>query len=480
MSTQPPNILWICTDQQRFDTLGCYGNPHVDTPNLDRLAEDAVLFEHAYVQNPVCTPSRASFLTGRYPRTTRCRQNGQSIPEDETLITKYLHDAGYVCGLSGKLHLSACNPRVCKGTERRIDDGYDQFFWSHDTGTGWLTNEYHQWLWERGVPPQRPSSKHSQYVLCGPPAEHGQTAWCVEKALAFIHAGQRSNQPWLFSLNPFDPHHGFDPPKDALERYAEMIDSVPLPNYTPGELDNKPIWQRTDHEGAYGGKGGYPYDDMAESDHRWVRAAYWAMVDVIDQQVGRLLDALEQTGQRENTIILFHSDHGEMLGDHGIYLKGPYFYEPAVRVPLLVAGPGIQGGRRSDALVELVDLVPTLTDLCGFDALPGVQGRSLAPMLRGNAPLETHREDIYCEFYGSNFSYEPKAHATMIRTQRHKLTVAHGRGAGELYDLESDPSETHNVWDNPHYAPIRHDLVLRLVDRMAWTVDPLPLREAPW
>ncbi|MCK4298614.1 MAG: sulfatase-like hydrolase/transferase [Planctomycetes bacterium] len=119
-----PNILWICTDQQRFDTLGCYGNRFVHTPNVDRLAQTGVLFEHAYCQNPVSTPSRASFLTGRYPRTTRCRQNGQSIPQDEVLITRLLADAGYTCGLSGKLHLSACHPSVCPVTERRTDDGY--------------------------------------------------------------------------------------------------------------------------------------------------------------------------------------------------------------------------------------------------------------------------------------------------------------------------------------------------------------------
>ncbi|MCB0072387.1 MAG: sulfatase-like hydrolase/transferase, partial [Caldilineaceae bacterium] len=126
-----PNILWICTDQQRWDTLGCYGNPHVHTPNLDRLAAQGTVFTHAYSQSPVCTPSRASFLTGRYPRTTRCRQNGQDIPADEVLVTKLLADAGYVGGLSGKLHLSACNPAASPLGERRIDDGYAVFHWSH-------------------------------------------------------------------------------------------------------------------------------------------------------------------------------------------------------------------------------------------------------------------------------------------------------------------------------------------------------------
>ena len=145
--------------------------------------------------------------------------------------------------------------------------------------------------------------------------------------------------PWTFSLNPFDPHHAFDPPREDLERYRGLLDDIPLPNYVAGELRDKPVWQRIDHSGSYGGKGMYAYDQMTDTDHRWVTAAYWAMVDVIDRQIGHLLNCLEETRQRDNTYIIFTSDHGEMLGDHGIYLKGPFFYEPAVRVPLLISGP---------------------------------------------------------------------------------------------------------------------------------------------
>ena len=137
---QRPNILWICSDQQRWDTLGCYGNTFVHTPNLDRLAKNGAFFEYAFSQSPVCTPSRGSFLTGRYPRTCRARQNGADIPAEEVLVTKMLADAGYTCGLSGKLHLSTCNPSWCTTMERRIDDGYTVFHWSHDTAGHWGTN----------------------------------------------------------------------------------------------------------------------------------------------------------------------------------------------------------------------------------------------------------------------------------------------------------------------------------------------------
>ena len=478
----PPNILWICSDQQRFDSLGCYGNPFVQTPNLDRLAQEGVLFEHAYSQSPVCTPSRASFLTGRYPRTTRCRQNGQAIPPDEVLVTKLFRDAGYACGLAGKLHLAPCNPQVCKGTEARIDDGYDQFFWSHDPSDAWFTHDYIQWLRDKGLHRDSKPFQESKYVQVIPSEEHSQTTWSIERAISFIGGAERFKQPWFFSLNMFDPHHAFDPPVAALERYRDVIDDIPLPNYVEGELENKPIWQQIDHTGAYGNRAGYPYTEMSDTDHRWLRAAYWAMIDVIDTQVGRLLDFLEETGQRENTIIIFTSDHGEMLGDHGIYLKGPYFYEPAVRVPLIISGPGmLNNGNRSDALVELVDLAPALLEASDMERHSGMQGQSLLPLLTGEKDLDTHRDDVYCEYYNAmGWHREPAAHATMVRSRQHKIVVAHGTGGGELYDLKLDPQETNNLWDSADHTAIRLEMQERVIDRMAWTVDPLPERQAPW
>jgi arylsulfatase A-like enzyme len=138
MENRKPNILWICTDQQRFDTLGCYGNTFVNTPVLDKLAEEGALFETAISQSPVCSPSRGCFLTGRYPNTCRIRQNGADIPDTEVLVTKLFHENGYRCGLSGKLHIRACNPKSgCTEIESRIVDGYDEFHWSHDTAPVW-------------------------------------------------------------------------------------------------------------------------------------------------------------------------------------------------------------------------------------------------------------------------------------------------------------------------------------------------------
>ena len=477
---KPPNILWICTDQQRPDTLGCYGNRIVNTPHLNRLAQEGVVFDRCYAQNPVCTPSRASFLTGRYPRTTRCRQNGQDIPAGEVLVTRLLAEAGYTCGLAGKLHI-ANTTKTKRPTEPRIDDGYAEFHWSHHPDPWWTTSAYNHWLRERGQTFRRQPYGDSRYVQTSMPAEHHQTTWCAQKAINFIEANTSSDQPWLFSMNPFDPHPPFDPPLIYLERYLDRLDDIPLPNYRVGELDNKPVFQRNDHLGAYNRPGSFAFPDMADDDHRLIRAAYWAMIDLVDQQVGRVLDALAESGQRDNTIVIFMSDHGEMLGDHGVYMKGPYFYEPCVRVPLVISWPKrIEGGRRSSAMLELVDLAPTLLEAAGMGPHSGMQGRSAFSLLTEGPVDAIHREDVYCEYYNANLPHDPPAYATMVRTERYKLVVVHGHDIGELYDLERDPDEFYNLWDDEQYLPIKMRMLQRMCDRMAWTVDPLPERAAGW
>jgi arylsulfatase A-like enzyme len=203
------------------------------------------------------------------------------------------------------------------------------------------------------------------------------------------------------------------------------------------------------------------------------------MVEDIDEKVGRLLAVLDETGHRGNTLVIFTSDHGELLGDHGIYLKGPHFYEGAVRVPLLLALPGrIAAGRRDAALVELVDLAPTILETCGLPRHPGMQGRSLGPVLRD--PTLPHRDSLYCEYYNANFPHDPRAYATMVRTHTHKLVRAHGRNEGELYDLAHDPAELENLWFRPEHVRCRAELLALLSDRMAETVDPLPVRRGAY
>ncbi|MBN1901183.1 sulfatase-like hydrolase/transferase [Candidatus Sumerlaeota bacterium] len=479
----PYNILWVCADQQRFDTLNCYGNPFVHTPNLNGLAERGTIFNNCFSQSPVCTPSRSCFLTGRYPRTTGCRQNGQDIPETEIPVTKILSDAGYTCGLSGKLHLSACHPDACPTIERRIDDGYSEFYWSHhpyrDEWPGY--NQYQLWLKEKGEvcdPPQHPECK---WVAFSPREEFHHTTWCANKGIDFIERRANDKSPWLFSMNLFDPHHPFDAPEEYLSRYMPFLDEIPLPNYVEGELEHKTVFQRIDHEGAYGRERMYPFTKMSEKDHRLIRASYYAMCDLIDAQAGRLIKALEETGQSENTIVIFSADHGEMLGDHGIYLKGPYFYEPAIHVPLIISFPGHIKQGRSEALIELADIAPTLLEAVGLPRHPGMQGRSFWKLLSGEEERNSRREDVYCEYYNALDSHrDPTAQLTMARTPHIKIVVDHSHSFGELYDLKKDPKETNNLWDDPDYRDVKMEMLLRVCNRMAWTVDPLPLRRSGW
>lgn len=482
----PYNVLWICTDQQRGDTLGCYGNPYIRTPNLDRLAESGVLFEQAYCQNPTCTPSRASFLTGRYPRTTRCRQNGQPFKRDEKLIGHIFKEQGYVCGLSGKLHLNPCAPTVCKAMEERMDDGYSVFHWSHGGHDGWATHEYFQWLREKGQQFAAHDVEGTRLVQYGMDEDTHQTTWCTEKAIRFIEANTEYGNPWMFSLNIYDPHHPFDPPKEYLDRYLEKLETLLLPEYEEGELVQKPYFQKVDHNGAYNNhdsnNAAIIYDNMSEYEHRLMKASYYAMIELIDHQLGRLFDTLKRLGQLENTIVIFISDHGEMLGDHGLYLKGPYFYDAAVRVPLIVSCPGtIASGIRSRALVELMDIAPTLVEACSLPRQPQMQGKSFWKLLTGESAPGVHKEYVYSEYYNSMpWHKNPSAQCTMVYDGRYKIVAVHSTNEGELYDLQEDSKERFNLWSLQEYAGLKTDMLMKLCNAMAFTVDPMDERISDW
>ncbi len=464
-----PNILWLCTDQQRYDTIRALGNQLARTPNIDRLMDEGVTFKRAYCQSPVCTPSRASFLTGRYPRTTRCRQNGQKIPDDERLISRILADHGYTCGLAGKLHLASCaNNRV----EERIDDGYSTFHWSHHPQPDWPENAYTQWLTKKGKTWEELNrNEGTAYVKPGPPAEYHQTTWCAKMTIDFLR--ENKGKPWMFSFNCFDPHHPFDPPQEYLDRYDPA--QMPLPKWREGELDNKTTYQRLDHEWAHNEPGYFHVAGMTDDDKRQVCAANLAMCELIDDQVGRILAALDESGQRENTIVIFMSDHGEMLGDHGLYLKGPHFYEEAVHVPLTMRWPGrFEAGLGVDGLVELIDIAPTLLESAGIEVPERMQGRSLAPICRGEADPARFRDFVYSEYYNS-WAHK-HSYGTMLRTEDEKIVVYHGTDQGELYDLRSDPDEFNNLWDAPDHRDQKLRLLRQCFDASVLSMDPHPPR----
>lgn len=455
-----PNILWICTDQQRFDTLGALGNAYIHTPNLDRLVQSGVAFTHAYCQSPICTPSRASFLTGMYPSSVHgCTNGNESWEEAAPLVTQLLADAGYDCGLAGKLHLAGAEGRL---EPRPAHDGYRVFWWSHAPRDVWNSGHaYADWLVTQG---QR-LSELAKSPLDIPPALH-QTTWCTDRAIEFIE--EKRDQPWLFSVNPFDPHPPFDPPRNFLAHYY------------PADLP-EPLFRESDLA-AQAQLAGVDFQSQArrpsEFSAREIKAAYYAMIELIDENIGRLLDTLERTGQRENTLIIFMSDHGEMLGDHGLTLKGCRFYEGLVRVPLIISWLGrFPSGLISEALVELADLAPTLLDICGLPIPERVQGRSLRSILMGTAVPHHHRAFVRCEYYHALNPNTPQRQdwegtfATMIRDVRYKLVVYHRHPTGELFDLHQDPGEFQNLWQDLRYTEIKLDLIKQSFDALACAVD---------
>ncbi len=473
-----PNILWICSDQQRHDTLGCYGNTIINTPNLDTLAKEGVCFENAYIQNPVCSPSRASFLTGRYPHLTKCRQNGQIISRDEKLLPRLLADEGYTCGLVGKLHLAPAAPSVAPQMEERIDDGYHIFEWSHGHAPKHPTNQYQRWLLEKGVKYETKTHEDCAYIEKGMAQEHHQTTWCAEKTMSFINECKDYETPWLCSMNFFDPHPPFDPPEEYLNHYIEKIDEIPLPNFVKGELESKPEYQTIQHTKSTSTNlkniKELPASTMTDKDHKYVKCAYYAMVELIDTQVGRIVDYLKEIGEYENTIIVYMSDHGEMLGDHGLYYKGLTMYEGAVHVPLIVHYPKEIKPDRYKNLMEIIEVAPTLMEAVGLEVYNGMQGKSFyQELLTGeHAPSR----EVYCEYYNSLVDGNGKNYGTMLRVDNYKLIVHHGCELGELYDLDKDPNETINMWNDSSVEIKKLELMKKLCDKMVWTSDPLPVR----
>ncbi len=452
-----PNILWICTDQQRWDTIAALGNEHIRTPNIDKLVREGVAFDAAFCQSPICTPSRASFLTGLYPSTVHGTTNGNvEWGEGAPLITKLLADAGYDCGLVGKFHLAGGFKRL---EPRPKDDGYRVFEWSHAPRDDWPTGHaYKDWLAEKGYD----LAELRKNPTAMPPELH-RAAWCTDRAIAFMEEERQADQPWLMTINYYSPHPPFDPPQEYLDRYDPA--DMPDPLFRESDLEAQEALEDIDFQS----KARRP----DEFDARRIKAAYYAMIEQLDDLLAELLAALDRSGQRDNTLILFMSDHGETLGDHGLLYKGCRFYEGLVRVPMIWTWPGqIAQGVVSNALAELTDIVPTLLDICELEHPYKMMGRSLWPLLTGKVDPQEHRDYVRCEYYRTLLADDFEgSYATMIRDERFKLVVYHGHEVGELFDLAIDPGEYNNLWDDPDYVEVRFELLLKNFDALAFAVD---------
>ncbi|MGB7326386.1 MAG: sulfatase-like hydrolase/transferase [Rubripirellula sp.] len=467
MTDNRPNILWYCTDQQRFDTIGALGNPHVITPTLDRLVTDGVAFTHVYCQSPICTPSRSSFMTGMYPSRVHNTRNGnESFPSQPPVVTKLIAESGYDCGMVGKFHLQSAGHR----TEPRIDDGFSYWKFSHAPRDDWSEgHDYAEWVRERGgdLDAMRQSDDRV-------PPEFHQTTWGTECAIDFITKQRTSDQPWLLNVNIYDPHPPFVPPKVYADRFDR--DAMPGPHFRQSDIAHQTKLASLDFQ-----------DELKTPEQhnaKQVQANYYAMIAQIDDQFARILDLLDQTGQRDNTVIIFTSDHGESLGDHGLMFKGCRFYEGLVRVPLIFSCPArFQRGVIVSGLVELLDLTSTLMDLCGLSCPDTMQGRSLLPVLRGEADPNHLRTSVRSEYFDAldpHFTGGTGTFGTMYRTERYKLCMYHNKSLGELYDLQEDPWEFNDLWDAADHQDIKHRLIRDAFDaHVVLTTDMGSPRIAP-
>ncbi len=480
-----PHILLITADQMRADAMGCAGNAAMLTPQLDRLAREGTLCERAYCVNPVCTPSRAALLTGRYPHCTGAWNIGVAVKEDEVTLGDHLRPLGYRCVGNGKMHFRPQRTPDLKGwgqdedparrdRPRQRDGTYYGFDEVHNTEDN-MVGEYLDWLratapeWGKNPHGNRPDGQTTELGSILPPELH-QTHWVGERSVETIRRHDPARP--LFMWTSFvDPHH----PWNAPARYVDMYRgrALPAPPRRAGELDARPAHLRRQEGRGYWPGGGEEHKHTA-AEIQNIRRNYYAMVTFIDEEVGRLRAALEARGMWENTLVVFTADHGELLGDHGLLYKGPWLYECLMRVPMILRGPGVPAGRRCDALMENADVLPTLLDLAGQAVPYGVQGRSLRPVLAGQAA--TMRDSAICSYNCHDRGINLKA----LRTARYKLCVFAGETFGELYDLERDPQELENRWADPAYAAVRAELHAQLAHRLMHDEDPLPERRCMW
>jgi choline-sulfatase len=436
------NVVFIISDQHQQAATGCYGYPLVQTPNIDRLAEEGVRFTHAYCQSPLCAPSRASLLTGTHCHTCGAYSGRVKVPiRDLPTMGTLFRDAGYVTASFGKVHVMGetrderdlgFSERALRyytyGGQDYVDAvGKENALKYHPTKLG-PDQPRADWYNHKNLPVDLDEELMFDALVARRSVEFLERH---RRAPFFLWAGFEKPHPDWYAPKPF--HDLYDPAE--IELPATLREERPaLPEVSWKKL-------RQAHE-------------YSDDDARACMAAYFANVSYLDHNVGRVLDALDRLDLRRNTLVVYASDHGELLLQHGLTQKH-CFYEPAVAVPLILAGPGLPAGVARDHIVSLIDLLPTMLDLNGLDAPGSLEGESLCGVIDGSATTDGRR--AFSEFYGFGTAER------MIRTPRWKFALSMRRGR-QLYDEHADPLETANLADDPAHRAVRDDLEARLLD----------------
>lgn len=442
---QRPNIVFIITDQQRFDTIAALGHDHVDTPNLDRLVHEGTTFTHGYVSAPSCSPSRASLFTGVYPHSLGVLRNEDLWRHS---WVERLAESGYRCVNVGKMHtapwetpLGFHERTVVENKDRDhpqvpfYHDQWDKALWSHGLRKPTRSlhrdkADYHERLgafdW------QLPDHLHSDNFVAG------HARWWLES--------YPGDEPYFLQVGFPGPHPPYDPVPEHLERYRDR--EVPSPVRSRVDLDNQPTALRelrqhhteNDHDSVV-----HLHEPTPEQSARQ-RRHYYASVTQIDEQIGLLLETARARGGSRDTVVIVTSDHGDCLGDHGHSQKWN-MYEPSVRVPMIVWGPGVvQAGQRVDALTAMMDLGPTVLELADLEPPSWMEARSLLPALHGQP--WAGREHVFSE-HARDMILTGTELMTMVRDERWKYVEFVDSDEGQLFDLDTDPTEERTLWEAP-------------------------------
>ena len=442
----------------RYDCIGANGNSAIHTPNLDALVADAVNFDNCYCQNPLCMPSRASFMTGLYPQQTGVTHNGYCLrPDFEPVAARCFSTAGYISTQIGKLHLQPhedndLDPRA------RYDYGFDKLWLAEEPGAyddaymKWLNTEYPDQVQAFRVP--RPLHPDREKFECpqriDAPWTVSYSGWIVEQAKRHLQGfgvglGAVKN---FMHLGFYAPHPPLNPTEDMMVPYRDI--GLSFPRFCrDGEFQDKPeIMQQIARRFA-----GWSKDEFTE-----YRRHFYAMVTGVDFAVGELVQFLRRRGELENTLIVFCSDHGDMCGDHSMTNKHETFYDEIMHVPLFFYWPGGLGGisRRVSELVELVDVLPTVLGLCRIQTPPVMSGTDWSDVMMENKPVEGK---------DSVLAYHSPGHI-MLRTDACKY-IRYADGNEVLFDLQKDAQETVNYSGHPEYEDMLNTMRYKALDRMA-------------
>ena len=454
MTEQRPNIILIITDQQRFDTIRALGFPYMDTPNLDRLVQEGVTFTNCHITAPSCAPSRASLFTGYYPHTTGILKNADQWRH---AWVEDLNASGYYCVNIGKMHtypyhtpLGFHERYVVENKDRFLEERYYFDEWDKALQARGLVKQ------QRSLYRQRPDYRERLGAFEWELPEETQSDMFVgDMARWWIETKPKYEQPLFLQIGFPGPHPPYDPTPAYAEPYMER--ELPLPNVTSEELAGQPPPfkamrlhnHEVDHDSVV-----HLLNPTREQLHRQ-RAYYLANVTMIDEKVGQILEALEAKGYLENGIVIFTSDHGDALGDHGHSQKWT-MYDIITRMPLIVWAPGrFQGGQTGDELCQLMDIGPAILELAGVPLPESMEAESLLPALEGQP--WTGRSYVFAEHSRDGVLQETEF-MTMVRSREWKLVHFLDEPFGQLFDLANDPEETHNLWDDPAAADKKREL----------------------